>query len=337
MAMRKRQYAYLLEMDNQFEQAIEFAERRHRARACRRQSRPGERNPGDSRCMPVQPWRRRRRDRRLPRRTTPADRRRRWNGWLDHVRRHARPVSPGGRTLSRSAPVAGQRARSRGRSTTGFARNATPRSRTASSRSGRPRARTACSEARRPSRCNGARPMAERESASRARRRPSDARAARRTRGGCRRSPRSERLLWQVPSNSRDRRSRDGGRARAGGRRTEPGEAHLLGLPARQGGAGRRATARRPPRPRPAPRTRWSEDLDRHPAIGLSPAEYWWILFQAFEAAGATPAARAALGRGAEWLRATAHDHVAEEFRDSFLTRNPLHRAVLTTATRMPP
>jgi DNA-binding SARP family transcriptional activator len=78
-----------------------------------------------------------------------------------------------------------------------------------------------------------------------------------------------------------------------------------------------------------------ADDLAHYAAIGLSPSEYWWIIFQAFDAAGAGPAARAALGRSVDWIRATAQAQVAEEFRESFLDRNPLHRTVLTTATRM--
>ncbi len=78
-----------------------------------------------------------------------------------------------------------------------------------------------------------------------------------------------------------------------------------------------------------------TDDLATRAAIGLYPAEYWWIIFQAFNAAGDKTAALAALGRGVDWIRATAQAHVADEFKDSFLDRNPVNRMLLTTASRM--
>lgn len=77
--------------------------------------------------------------------------------------------------------------------------------------------------------------------------------------------------------------------------------------------------------------------LATHASIGLYPAEYWWLIFQAFEAAGDKTAALAALLRGVEWICATAQAHVADEFKDSFFDRNPVNRTLLTTASRTRP
>ena len=41
------------------------------------------------------------------------------------------------------------------------------------------------------------------------------------------------------------------------------------------------------------------------------------------------------LSAGKEWLQRAADEHVPPEFRDSFLNRNPVHREVLTLATRI--
>ena len=80
-----------------------------------------------------------------------------------------------------------------------------------------------------------------------------------------------------------------------------------------------------------------TKDLETHATIGMYPAQYWWLIFQAFDAAGDKAAARAALRRGADWIRATAQAHVADEFKESFLDRNSVNRAVLTTASQMRP
>lgn len=77
------------------------------------------------------------------------------------------------------------------------------------------------------------------------------------------------------------------------------------------------------------------DDLATHAAIGLYPAEYWWIVFQAFDAAGDNAAALTALGSGVDWIRATAQTHVSDEFKDSFLNRNPVNRTLLTNASRV--
>jgi DNA-binding SARP family transcriptional activator len=78
------------------------------------------------------------------------------------------------------------------------------------------------------------------------------------------------------------------------------------------------------------------DDLERFAAIGMYPAEYRWIIFQAFDAAGKKSEARMALGRGDAWVRSTVQSHVADEFKDSFLERNPVNRAIRTAVTRMP-
>jgi len=62
--------------------------------------------------------------------------------------------------------------------------------------------------------------------------------------------------------------------------------------------------------------------------------EAWWIAFEVFEANHETAAGTAALKRGFDWIHETALPNVPDEFRDSFLDRNPVNRAILTTATR---
>jgi len=148
--------------------------------------------------------------------------------------------------------------------------------------------------------------------------------------------PRSERLLWQV--RTEQVRELTGGDAVALARQVVgqslAKRTFSVCLPAR---AVLVDALRRAGEPEAAAQVarELADDLARYAAIGLSPAEYWWIIFQAFDAAGADPSARAALGRSVDWIRATAQAQVAEDFRESFLDRNPLHRTVLTTATRM--
>jgi hypothetical protein len=45
--------------------------------------------------------------------------------------------------------------------------------------------------------------------------------------------------------------------------------------------------------------------------------------------------ARAALRRSIDWIRRTAEERVPVEYRDSFLTRNPANRELLTSASRL--
>ena len=65
--------------------------------------------------------------------------------------------------------------------------------------------------------------------------------------------------------------------------------------------------------------------------------EAWWILHRGFEQAGDRSAALDALARAAHWVRAVALPNVPDEFRDGFLHRNPVNRAVLAAASRLLP
>ena len=69
-------------------------------------------------------------------------------------------------------------------------------------------------------------------------------------------------------------------------------------------------------------------------ATDLSDAEGWLMLGRAFAAVGRAVDAADAYARGAHWVAQTAHDHVAPEFRASFLHRNPVHRDLLAAAAR---
>jgi tetratricopeptide (TPR) repeat protein len=63
-------------------------------------------------------------------------------------------------------------------------------------------------------------------------------------------------------------------------------------------------------------------------------AEAWWLAAQVFEASGDSDQALMALAHGAQWIRRVALPEVPDEFRDSFLHRNPTNRALLATAER---
>ncbi|MBA4176175.1 MAG: hypothetical protein C0505_06400 [Leptothrix sp. (in: Bacteria)] len=71
-------------------------------------------------------------------------------------------------------------------------------------------------------------------------------------------------------------------------------------------------------------------------ATDLSDAESWLMLGHAYAAAGRSVDASDACARGAQWVVQTASDHVAPEFRDSFLHRNPVHRDLLAAAAHEP-
>ena len=60
----------------------------------------------------------------------------------------------------------------------------------------------------------------------------------------------------------------------------------------------------------------------------------WWLASQVFEANGDSDQALMALAQGALWVRRTALPEVPDEFRDSFLQRNPVNRALLAAADR---
>lgn len=67
---------------------------------------------------------------------------------------------------------------------------------------------------------------------------------------------------------------------------------------------------------------------------GCRPGDlYWpevlWIVYRALEAGGDHDAATAALDQAAHWIVKVALPHVPEAYRDAFLHRNPINRAVL--------
>ena len=73
-----------------------------------------------------------------------------------------------------------------------------------------------------------------------------------------------------------------------------------------------------------------------HPS-DLYLAEAWSTAHRALDAdPAARGAAREALRRGQAWVREVAVHHVPEEFRDSFLHRNPVNRSLLTASSREP-
>ncbi|HEY5321725.1 MAG TPA: AAA family ATPase [Caldimonas sp.] len=60
----------------------------------------------------------------------------------------------------------------------------------------------------------------------------------------------------------------------------------------------------------------------------------WWLAAQVFEASADGDHALMALAHGAQWVRRVALPNVPEEFRDSFMQRNPVNRALLAAADR---
>jgi len=74
-----------------------------------------------------------------------------------------------------------------------------------------------------------------------------------------------------------------------------------------------------------------------HPS-DLYAAEAWWVAYRALDGdadAAGRVAAREALRRAQGWIREVAACHVPDEFRDSFLHRNPVNRSVLAAAGRV--
>ena len=71
-------------------------------------------------------------------------------------------------------------------------------------------------------------------------------------------------------------------------------------------------------------------------ATDLSDAEGWLMLGRTYTAVGRDVDAADAFARGAEWVVRTADAHVAPEFRDSFLHRNPVNRDLLAAARKQP-
>lgn len=62
--------------------------------------------------------------------------------------------------------------------------------------------------------------------------------------------------------------------------------------------------------------------------------ELWLNAWRALASAAEPEPAGAALAQGVQWVRAAGAKHVPAEFRDSFLQRNPVNRALLTAASR---
>jgi tetratricopeptide (TPR) repeat protein len=66
-------------------------------------------------------------------------------------------------------------------------------------------------------------------------------------------------------------------------------------------------------------------------------AELWWVGSRALLAAGRGQESDKLLAQGRDWILGVAHKHVPAEFRDSFLNRNSINRALLTgTRRRLP-
>ncbi|MBE7420575.1 MAG: AAA family ATPase [Ideonella sp.] len=74
--------------------------------------------------------------------------------------------------------------------------------------------------------------------------------------------------------------------------------------------------------------------IERVPPADLYLGEAWWIAAQVLEANGDGDQALLALAHGAQWVRRVALPHVPDEFRNSFLQRNPVNRALLAAADR---
>ena len=68
--------------------------------------------------------------------------------------------------------------------------------------------------------------------------------------------------------------------------------------------------------------------------VDMYRAEAWWIEFEAFSAGGDMVDATNSLAHAVDWINTVALPSVPDEFSDSFLNRNPINRAILTTASR---
>jgi len=75
-------------------------------------------------------------------------------------------------------------------------------------------------------------------------------------------------------------------------------------------------------------------EMARVPPADLYRGQAWWLAAQVFDAAGDSAQALLALAQGTDWVRRVALPNVPEEFRDSFLLRNPANRALLAAADR---
>ena len=70
------------------------------------------------------------------------------------------------------------------------------------------------------------------------------------------------------------------------------------------------------------------------PPVDMYRGQAWWLAAQVFDANGDSTDALRALAQGADWVRHVVLPEVPEEFRDSFLQRNPSNRALLAAADR---
>ena len=70
-----------------------------------------------------------------------------------------------------------------------------------------------------------------------------------------------------------------------------------------------------------------------HRPDSLYLGDVWLVAVECLEAAG-DARARAVLATAVAWIRSTTREHVAEEFRDSFLDRNVANRSLLARAAR---
>ena len=70
--------------------------------------------------------------------------------------------------------------------------------------------------------------------------------------------------------------------------------------------------------------------------LELTPPEFWWLVYQALDAADAGAEAQAVLQTAMAWLDA-AQRHVPPEFLESFRQRNPEHRALLLRGQAVQP
>ena len=75
-------------------------------------------------------------------------------------------------------------------------------------------------------------------------------------------------------------------------------------------------------------------EMPRVPPADLYRGEAWWLAAQVFDAAGDSAQALLALAQGTDWVRRVALPNVPDEFRDSFLSRNPANRGLLAAADR---
>jgi len=82
----------------------------------------------------------------------------------------------------------------------------------------------------------------------------------------------------------------------------------------------------------------WAADaLDMSRTIfptGMGASCFYWTLYRSFDACGLQAQAETALREGLHFVNEIALPNVPDEFKDSFLNRNPANRGIRTTATR---